>query len=60
MRRQPMTDEQVAEGIRLYQSGLSVARASEALAVSPRTLHRALRSLRIRMRDTHGRERPTS
>jgi DNA-directed RNA polymerase specialized sigma24 family protein len=57
-RRQPLTPEQIAEGIRLYESGLSIARVSEYLGVMVRTLGTALRAAGVQMRDSHGRPRP--
>lgn len=56
-RYQPPSDEVVDEMIRLYESGLSIARVSERIGVNASTVFTYLRERRVRTRDTHGRER---
>ncbi|MFR9772410.1 helix-turn-helix domain-containing protein [Nocardia sp. SC052] len=57
MRNQGLSDEQVGEAARLYESGLSLARIGERFGVDSTTVHRVLVGRDVRMRDTHGRER---
>jgi site-specific DNA-methyltransferase (adenine-specific) len=40
--RQPMTDEQVSEAARLYESGLSLSQVAEALSVNQETMRVAI------------------
>lgn len=53
VRRQLVSEEQATEMIRLYDSGLSVARIGEYLGLADTTVHRHLRELGVRIRNTH-------
>lgn len=57
MRRQPASAEQAAEMVRLYKSGLSLAKVADQTGVSTKTVLNYLRADGIQLRDTHGRER---
>lgn len=56
MRRQGLTDEQIREARKLYESGQSLAKVGAHLAVEAGTVRRALMKHGVRMRDTHGRQ----
>lgn len=58
LRQRGLTSEQIDEAVRLYGRGWSLARISEKLGVTANTVHTRLRERGVRMRDTHGRERP--
>lgn len=59
VKRRPrgMSDVQINEAVRLYASGVSLARIGERLGFSARTIQSRLRERGVRFRDTHGRER---
>lgn len=59
VKRRPrgMSDVQINEAVRLYASGLSLARIGERLGFSARTVQSRLRERGVRFRDTHGKER---
>ncbi len=57
MRRQSPTDEQAAEAVRLYGTGLSLAAVGSTLGFDAHTIRRVLLQAEVRMRDSHGRER---
>lgn len=57
MRRQPASAEQVAEMVRLYESGLSLAKVADRTGFSGKTVLNYLRAEGIPTRDSHGRER---
>jgi DNA invertase Pin-like site-specific DNA recombinase len=57
IRRQGLTDHQVAEAIQLYESGLSLAKIGARFSVDHGTVWRALKKRGVKMRDTHGRDR---
>ncbi|MBF6177715.1 helix-turn-helix domain-containing protein [Nocardia otitidiscaviarum] len=57
IRNQGLSDEQVGDATRLYESGLSLARIGERFGVDASTVHKALVRRGVPMRDTHGRER---
>jgi hypothetical protein len=56
VRCQGLDTEGIAQAVRLYQEGWSVARVGERLGVDGGTVWTALRTQGITMRDTHGRE----
>ncbi|WP_240743553.1 helix-turn-helix domain-containing protein [Mycobacterium paragordonae] len=56
IRKQPLTDEQVAKAAQLYASGQSLATIGTHLGVDHGTVWHALKKRGVRMRDTHGRE----
>lgn len=57
MRHQPTTTEQVDEIVRLYESGLSMAKVAQQVGVSARTVFNYLRDRGVQSRDVHGRDR---
>lgn len=57
MRRQAPSAEQVAEMVRLYESGLSLERVGERSGFSTKTVLNYLRTEGVRTRDSHRRER---
>jgi len=57
MRHQPTTIRQVDEIVRLYESGLSMAKVAEQVGVSARTVFNYLREIGVQTRDAHGRAR---
>lgn len=57
MRRQAPIAEQVAEMVRLNESGLSLERVGERTGLSTKTVLNHLRAEGVRTRDSHGRER---
>jgi len=57
MRRQPATADQIAEMVRLYESGLSLAKVADRTGFSVKTVLNYLRAEGIPTRDSHGRER---
>jgi len=56
-RRRPLTETQIDEAVRLYASGLSLARVSERIGAAPTTIQLRLREREVQLRDTHGRKR---
>lgn len=52
-----MSEGQVDEAVRLYASGLSLARVGERLGFSARTIRTMILRRGIKTRDPHGRER---
>jgi hypothetical protein len=56
VRRQGLEVEGVAQAVRLYEDGWSVARIGDRLGVDGRTAWTALKAQGIRMRDAYGRE----
>jgi IS30 family transposase len=57
IRNQGLTEEQIAEAVRLYESGLSLAEVGAKVGVDHGTVRRQLLRHSVTMRDTHGRER---
>jgi hypothetical protein len=55
IRRQSLTDDQIAEAVRLYEAGQSLATVGRHLGVDHGTVWRALKKRDVQMRDTHGR-----
>ena len=55
MRLHPMQPADVEHAIRLYVSGLSLAKVAEQLPYDPSTIWQAMRKLGITLRDSHGR-----
>ncbi len=53
MRRQGLDDEQIAGAIRLYDSGLSLARVGEQIGFGPTSVANALRAAGIELRGRH-------
>lgn len=51
-----MSEGQVDEAVRLYASGLSLARVGERLGFSARTIRTMILRRDIKTRDPHGRE----
>lgn len=56
-RPRTMSDEQIDEAHRLYESGWSLARVGDRLGFTARTVQLRLRELGVVFRDTHGRVR---
>jgi lambda repressor-like predicted transcriptional regulator len=56
MRRRGLEASQVDHAVRLYQNGQSLARIGDRYNVDPSTVHTALRTRGVPMRDTHGRD----
>ena len=56
MRRQSPDDKSIDSMISLYLSGFSLASVAQQLGTSPGTVHNHLKSRRIQMRDSHGRQ----
>ena len=54
MRRTPAREDQILEMVRLYESGLSLARVSERVGFSDKTVHHYLRERGVRMRNGYG------
>lgn len=54
-RRRPLAASQIDEAVRLYESGLSLARVGERIGAAPRTIQLRLREREVQLRDTHGR-----
>jgi DNA-directed RNA polymerase specialized sigma24 family protein len=52
--------DQVAEAVKLYESGLSLVRVGEVLPVNSGTVWQALKRKGVPLRDCHGRSRPAS
>lgn len=50
MRRQPLTDEQVAMALRLYAEGKSLAQVAKAIGSAPTSVGRALKTRGMRLR----------
>jgi hypothetical protein len=50
MRKQPLTEPQIAEATRLYATGLSVAAVGAALKLNPSTIWRTLTACGVEMR----------
>jgi hypothetical protein len=57
MRRRNLYADQVDDAIRLYTSGLSLARVGEHLRVDPTTVLNRLRERGVTTRDAQGRPR---
>ena len=55
MRKQPLTEAQVAEAIRLYSAGLSVTAVGAALNLNPSTIWRTLTARDVAMRSSRNR-----
>jgi hypothetical protein len=56
-RFRPLGDDQIAEAVRLYASGLSLARVGERVGADALTIRSKLLGRGVRMRDPQGRER---
>ena len=56
MRRRGQDADQIDHAVRLYQDGQSLARIGDRYNVDPSTVHAALRTRGVRLRDTHGRD----
>lgn len=54
MRKRGLSDDELAEAIRLYESGLSLARIGAKLAKDPTTVRNYLIRAGVRTRDSHG------
>jgi hypothetical protein len=57
IRNQGLSDDQITEPVRLYESGLSLAKIGIQLGVDHGTVRRQLLKHGVKMRDSHGRER---
>jgi predicted HTH domain antitoxin len=57
IRHQPLTLEQLEEAVRLYQSGLSLAKVGAHFGRDASFIHLAFKRHGIPRRDTHGRQR---
>lgn len=57
LRRRPPPADLINEMVRMYRSGLSLARVSEGVGVSAGTVLRQLNDRGVTTRDTHGRPR---
>lgn len=55
MRRQPPTDEQVKEMIRLYEDGLSLRKVGDRIDFNATTVRTQLLNAGVKTRDPHGR-----
>lgn len=53
MRRQGLDQEQTAEAVRLYRSGLSLVRVGERIGFGPTSVANALRAAGVRLRGRH-------
>ncbi len=60
MRRQSLSEQELAEARRLYESGLSLAAVSERIGRHHTTVHLALRRAGVKMRPAHGGRRRQS
>lgn len=60
MRNQPVTTEEVAQIVKLYLSGLSLAGISERTRFSAKSVLNYLRAEGVQLRDSHGRDRATT
>jgi len=49
-RKRPLTQQQIDEAIRLYASGLSLARVGQRVGAAPRTIQLRLRERGVQMR----------
>lgn len=58
LRLRPMTEKEVAEAIRLYQQGWSLARVGKQLGRDHSAIRDALERAGVPRRDTHGRPHP--
>ncbi|WP_456505257.1 hypothetical protein [Arthrobacter sp. UYCu723] len=56
-RRRPLTNGQIDEAVRLYESGLSLSRVGDQIGAASRTIQLRLRERGIQTRDTTGRNR---
>ena len=56
LRRQPMTDSEIHQAIKLYSQGLSLATVGERLGYDPTVIWHALTRAGVPRRDSHGRE----
>ncbi len=54
MHRGPVSEDQIQEMIRLYESGLSLARVGERLGLADTTVHRHLHERGVRTRERYG------
>ncbi|WP_280273806.1 hypothetical protein [Nocardia wallacei] len=59
IRRQGLTEQQVADAADFYRTGSSLAWIGDKLGFSPTTVGKALVAAGLTLRDPHGRERPT-
>lgn len=50
MRRQGLSETEADEAVRLYESGLSLARAATQIGSAPTTVNRALQARGVRLR----------
>ena len=55
MRNLPMTEIQINEAVRLYESGLSCAKVGKIIGVDAETVHRRLRERGVVLRGAHDR-----
>ena len=55
MRNCPLSDEQIDQAVRLYESGLSCEAVSKNIGACSKTIYNKLIERDITMRDTHGR-----
>lgn len=57
MRKQPLSEDQVAEAIRLYEAGVSTSRIASMLGLNQSTVWRTLTSRGVAMRPARNRKR---
>jgi transposase-like protein len=57
LRRRGLDPSQIDHAVRLYADGQSLARIADRYDVDPSTVHTALRTRCVHMRDLHGRPR---
>jgi hypothetical protein len=56
MRRRGLDPDHIDHAVHLYETGHSLARIGARYNVDPGTVHAALRTRGVRLRDTHGRD----
>ena len=56
-RHRPMSEAQAQMAVRLYSNGMSSIEVGAQLGRDPRAVRRVLQKARVRMRDSHGRDR---
>jgi hypothetical protein len=55
VRKRGLSEDELVEAIRLYESGLSLVRVGSKLSKDPSTVRNYLLRAGVRMRDSHGR-----
>ncbi|MGY2746238.1 DNA-binding CsgD family transcriptional regulator [Arthrobacter sp. UYCu723] len=53
-RHRPLTESQIDEAVRLYETGLSLARVGDRIGAAARTVQLRLRERGVQMRDSSG------